>query len=134
MKEMIPRLWDDLAYMAGDKLEADQSVTLRIDDEEVELDLTEEHLAELYALLSPYLEAGHPTVSPTRPALRQRPVKDRRSIDYYEKLRAFSDEYGLAAYHSRGPGAKGRYTYKRALKKMYDEFVKTGKVPNHAGS
>ena len=66
MKETKVYMFDDLAYAAGERVEADETVTLRLDSESVALDLTEAHAKELRDLLAPYF-AVRPV--PATPAL-----------------------------------------------------------------
>lgn len=118
MREVAVLLWDDLIY-ALDKTKEPADVTVRIglDDEVREIDLTEEHYAELQKFLRPYLDAGHRPETPAPPVKRAHPAPASSSgkrMTIAEFARQQNIKYRTPA---------GHYSYNNALREAYAEAM-----------
>jgi hypothetical protein len=117
MKEVQIVVSDDLTFAeSGKRVEADETVVISIDGKKRELDLTEEHAAELRELLDPWMTAGHkPGAEPPEP--REHPTKGRdMSVgrERMAKLRDWVDEN-----HLRGRSGPDRPAYLTTTGKNY---------------
>jgi hypothetical protein len=115
MREFVIVPFDDLEAAEGRRVASDVTVRLRLGSTERELDLTHGHLAELEALLEPWLTAGHaPGTQPAPAGTGGAGVLSARR-QYTKGMRAFAREQGLS-YHS--PGSNGYY-YSKELRDAY---------------
>lgn len=129
MQEVTVQLFDDLAFKErGERIVAEQSVTLGYRGKWVSLDLGAENAAELDKLISPYMGAGrHLAEGSDAPALprRGRAATPERAA-YLHGLRKFANEQGIS-YKLEGSSG---YYYTKALRDLYDahlaELAKAG--------
>jgi hypothetical protein len=122
VKETKIFMFDDLAYAAGERVEAEdgETVTLRLDGEGVSLDLTAEHAKELRELLAPYFAAGTPAGGgkPPSPAPASH---GRQPTDYNQGMREYADARGIS-YRS----ASGGVYYSASLRAEYEQYLSAG--------
>jgi hypothetical protein len=115
------KYWDDIEKAAGRKVEADGTHLLKIDDLEVELDLTDTHYEQLLAVLQVYLRAGNTPIKKKKTASPSRqPPRKRFPKEFYIGLRAFADERNIRyIYDDKDPKA----AFSDALIKQYQEYL-----------
>lgn len=115
MKEIAVQSWDDLDYAEdGSKVPAPLSVTLSLNGKTVELDLTEQHVAELSAYLRPWFKAGR---KPDAPKVSSGP--GRKPAAYYEGMQAYAASQGIHLVES----VNGGFYYPRALRRAYEDYL-----------
>jgi hypothetical protein len=125
MQTVQVHLWDDLDARGGLRVAAAQTVVLEYRRRRVRLDLSDEHEAELAALLAPYLDAGVP--EDTRPVTHLGfKAGSKEARDWHAGLRAWADAAGRSSEYQiagRQPGSKVNYRYPVSLVEDYQEYL-----------
>ena len=129
MRETRVVISDDLLWSRnGERVDATETHILRLDDTEVELDLTAENGALLLDDLKMWLDAGHkPSRSADDPSGQPEPagnITSARSL--LAVMRRYGDTNGLGegkGYKHRG-GGKAGYDYDPLLKVAFQAYLK----------
>lgn len=140
MKELVPAVWDDLDRVEKNtKIPASHTRFVGLDGVWKVLDLTDEHDAELVALLERYMRAGLTPDTPPKPARRAAGTQEkprykseqphgRRTKAYYDGLTAYVDERKITKRDGSGrpayAGSKdGRKDFPTWLVEEYDAYL-----------
>lgn len=120
-------IWDDREYAAGNRVEAERTVTLSLDGQTVELDLSASSWAQLQADLAPWFKVGTATTtgSGKRPPAGVHGGANMAGRRYYAGLRAWADSVGRTAEYRRHPWParpdEQAYKYPAALRADYEK-------------
>lgn len=118
MKELIPVAFDDLHFKEeGDKVAAHATITLGLEGEWYELDLTEDHIAELNSVLSRWIKAANKPNGG---------VKLKQAYNYHRNMRTWANEVGMQDEYFKIPTG---YKYSTKLRDAYKKYLKDGKDP-----
>lgn len=129
MREIALRIWDDVHAQAGTKVEAQVTVSIGLDGNWTELDLTSGNREQLCKLLAPWLAAGRPLREPPAAPATSRKALGRGTSGlkirewehgrtYSRAIRAFADANGIS-YITPG----GKWYYSRELRDAYAESI-----------
>jgi len=126
MRELQLVLSDDIAYaQTGERIPADETVIIALDNTTRELDLTAENAKKLRELIRPYIEAGHPAgqqSATSQEKSRESSITLARARS--QVVRDFADNLGLKSPDGKRPiyrTASGGYYYPYKLMKMFRE-------------
>ncbi len=128
MRELQLVLSDDLTYhQTGERVPADETVTIGLDSKTRELDLTAENAKKLRELLAPWIEAGHVPGQEQRKddAQQERGFRGGAFIESrarHKAMRDFADKLGLKSEDGLRPiyvTPGGANYYPTRLKNMY---------------
>jgi hypothetical protein len=119
MKEMAVLSWDDfhLRQQEGYKVPAETTVTIGLNGDWYELDLTAANAGTVMEQIADWAAAGRKPESPPRPSAPQR-GPDRRNRAYNKAMRDWADENGFEYVT-----AKGSYFYGRDLLTAYERHL-----------
>lgn len=133
MKELQLVLSDDLTFATtGERIPADESVTISIDGRARELDLTAAHAKELRDILDPYMKAGHvPGNEPNLTSPEGKRIKKPtpsliEARAEQKKIRDYADARGLKSPDGKRPIYRtegGGYYYPHSLVVEYQAWV-----------
>lgn len=132
MRELQVLLSDDLIYAKnGERIPADETVTIALDGTVRELDLTAGHAKELRDLLAPYLRAGRapdePTMGSTGSRHKQAAPKGLiQSRSLLRQVRDFADRNGMRSPDGKRPVYRtetGGYYYSRELMQAWEQHL-----------
>lgn len=133
MKELQLVLSDDLTYATtGERVPADESVTISLDGRTRELDLTAAHAKELRDILDPYMKAGHvPGNEPNLTSPEGKRIKKPtpsliEARAEQKKIRDWADSMGLKSPDGKRPiyrTESGGYYYSYKLLKEYEAYL-----------
>lgn len=133
MKELQLVLSDDLTFATtGERIPAEESVTISLDGRTRELDLTAEHAKELREILEPYMKAGHvPGNEPNLTSPEGKRIKKPtpsliESRVAQKKIRDWADSMGMKSPDGKRPVYRtesGGYYYSYKLLKEYEAYL-----------
>ena len=126
MKETILALWDDLTFLeTGEKITADETVTISLDGRYAEVDLTKRHADGLRAYLEVYFKAGQSPSDPAGEPAAGETSHTKHSRAYNTAMRAYAEANGID-YLTKSSGS---YYYSIELRRRFAaHLAATGEV------
>jgi hypothetical protein len=120
MREIVPRLWDDLSWTRQHaKVEATDTIAIGLDGAWAELDLTERNAESIRDSLRDWMAAGRRVDAKDVRPPRKRAASAKASIIAYNRLmREFGTERGLE-WHKSG----STYKHSRELQEAYAAYL-----------
>lgn len=130
MRELQLILSDDLTYAeTGERVPADETVVIALDNKTRELDLTAENAKKIRELLGPWIDAGHsPGNQPATKPTASDPSSHKGGVYVLSRarqrvIRDFADNLGLKSSDGQRPIYRtpgGGYYYPYKLRKMFE--------------
>ena len=126
MREVYVKLWCDKTWAdSHERVESDSAHFLELDGKRVRLDLTDGNYRDLYAVIKPWLEAGHP--EDEKPKVGHSfAAGTKEAKDWYRDLRLWADSVGRSEeyryYHRNGELAKD-FSYPKKLRDDYEAYL-----------
>jgi hypothetical protein len=120
MREVSIKVYDDLDYEEdGTKNEAAVTVTIGLNGDWVELDLSEPNHTTLQEVIGRWMRAGHAPDTPvTTPRGRSGSKRKTPEFEYGKALRAFANEHGI-----RYRTTTGKYYYSKKLTEAFEKHL-----------
>lgn len=123
MKALQVLVFDDLElWGTGEKVKADETVTLGWGGKWVELDLTSKNANRLYEAIADFIAAGHPPGEGLMEPVRS----EGGAYAYYRQLREWADSQGRSdEYHAKGTkgGKPSGFSYNKKLREDYKKHL-----------
>lgn len=112
--------YDDLRYLAGELVPATRTEILTFAGKSVELDLTDESVGEIFAILQKLFDTGAPVqTDKQRRVMHTENGKRVSAVIYNRHLRAWAESVGRPVKRQ----ADGTYAYPKALRQDYAAYL-----------